>query len=100
MKTIHGWNASDELVAFKKDFENKTGIIVDIAENRQYFHWKRLIFKKKLNCDDLEIISNYIKNTFMEKGRYTHLLPSITSWENYLVLTVDVEEIENFIMKK
>lgn len=82
MKTIHGWNASDELVAFKKDFENKTGIIVNIAENPQYFHWKRLVFKKKLNCDDLEIISNYIKNTFMEKTLifYLPLVRGKTIW--------------------
>ena len=87
---------SKKLIKFKNDFEDNTGIMVlGVTEDRRYFHWKRLILPS-LNCEDLRLISSYIKYRFSKEGMYTHLAPKIQCYENNLVLTVDVETL-NFL---
>ena len=89
---------SPELQKFKHHFETFTRIrVLDVIEERQYFHWKRLVFKEGLNCEELNTISNYIKNTFSQKDLYSHLLPKLVVCDNKLCLTVDVKEIKRCI---
>lgn len=90
---------SQELVAFKKHFEASTNIKVsDTLEERQYPHWKRLLFTS-LNAIDVAKISEYIINHFSTPNKFTHLSPELHSYNGYLALTVDVAEIKEFILK-
>jgi len=93
-------NNSKELIAFKNDFEKSTGInVLFTIEERTYFHWKRLVLPH-LNSEHLLSIAIYINNRFYTKNKYTHLSPKIQSYENNLVLTVDVKDIKKFILNE
>jgi hypothetical protein len=97
--TILGHKSSKELIAFKNDFENNTGIkVVGLIESKNYFHWKRLVLEK-LDCDEMIKISNYIVKRFSTPGIYTHLSVQLSTFDNNLCLTVDVEYIKKFILK-
>jgi hypothetical protein len=90
---------SKELKEFKKHFVEKTDIkVCDTVEDTSFYHWKRLIFNN-LNCDEMSVISEYIKDTFSSPDKYTHLLPKLQSYENKLSLTIDVDIIRKFIIK-
>lgn len=89
---------SPELQKLKNHFETKTRIkVFDVIEERAFFHWKRLVFKSGLNCEELETISKYIKNNFSEEGTYSHVLPKLGVYENKLCLTFDESEIKRFL---
>jgi hypothetical protein len=89
---------SPELKKFKDHFIQQTRMNpIACEENRTFMHWKRLIFAQ-LNCNDMEKISNYIKETFSTPGKFSHHLPKIQGWENNCIaLTVDVSQIKEFI---
>ena len=88
---------SKELTAFKKHFESNTGIDASAFENQRFFHWKRLAFNA-LHCEELETITKYIRDTFSVKGKYTHKLPMIVTFDGVLTLTVDVDLIREHII--
>jgi hypothetical protein len=91
---------SKELSAFKNHFEQNCSVrITDTIEERTYPHWKRLVFGH-LNCEELEEISRYIRDTFSTKGRYSHKLPKLGCYDGELCLTVDSQYIKEFIMDK
>ena len=91
---------SKELLAFLKHFQANCSVRVEMAiEERTYLHWKRLVFHK-LNCEEMDEISQYIKDTFSEKDRYTHLLPTIGVYNGFLCLTIDEKFIREIIMDK
>jgi len=93
-------DASPELKAFKLDFEMYTKIKVDgLIENREFFHWKRLVFSR-LNCEDLRKISDYIIHRFSTPGIYTHLSVELVPFDNQMCLTVDSSNIKKFIINK
>jgi hypothetical protein len=88
---------SRELKALKEHFEMHTGIrVLGTIETHSFPHWKRLVFSK-LNCDQLEEISRYLRATFSVKGKYTHNLPSIGIFQGNLVLTIDKDLIREHI---
>ena len=89
---------SKELSAFKKHFQENCSIkIIHTIENERCFHWKRLCFQE-LNCEQMEEVSRYIKRTFSNEGRFSHLLPGLVVYDNFLCLTVDVKQIKEKIM--
>ena len=91
---------SKELTAFKKHFENHINIkVVNTIETSNYPHWKRLCFFK-LNCEQLEEVTRYIRNTFSVMGKYTHNLVDIVPFDGYLALTVDIKLIQKHIINK
>lgn len=90
-------DASDEIKSFKEDFESFTRIkVYGLIEDRSYFHWKRLVLKP-LNCEEMKSVSEYIFYRFSKYGVYTHLMPSLSSFDNHLCLTVDRKFIDEFI---
>ncbi len=91
---------SKELAAFKKHFEQNCSVqLAGTIEERTYPHWKRLAFGS-LDCEELEEISRYIRDTFSTAGRYSHKIPKIGSYGGDLCLTVDVKYIQEFIIDK
>jgi hypothetical protein len=97
--TILGHEPSSELLAFKKDFQDNTGIKVEgLIESKDFFHWKRLVFYR-LNCDDMFKIHSYIKRRFSKPGIYTHLSVELVTYDGYMCLTADVSKIKEFILK-
>ena len=87
-----------ELKAFKEHFESWCDIKVQLTiEDKRTPHWKRLVFDS-MDCDDMEGISNYIHNTFSNKGRYSHKLPTLGVHNGFLCLTVDVAQIKEKIL--
>jgi hypothetical protein len=48
----------------------------------------------------MDEISQYIKDTFSVKDRYTHLLPTIGVYNGFLCLTIDEKFIREIIMDK
>lgn len=91
---------SKELSAFKKHFEQNCSVkLMGALEERTYPHWKRLMFGG-LNCDDLEEISRYIRNTFSTPNRYSHKIPILGCYDGELCLTVDIQYIKEFIIDK
>lgn len=98
-KSEYGREYSKEIIALKKDFENFTGIKIRwVKEQPAYWSWKRLVLGS-LNGEEMRKVADYIWERFYTKGMYTHLLPKIHSYEDRLVLTVDVEMIREFIMR-
>jgi hypothetical protein len=90
---------SKTLTAFKKDFQyHCPDIKVTSLEEKDYPHWKRLVFKDVLNCDDMLDISLYLRNRFSVEGKYSHKLPKLHEYKGNLVLTVSEEEIERINM--
>jgi hypothetical protein len=94
---------SKELTAFKRDFELSTGIKTHgMIEERTFFHWKRLVLDD-LTAKELTAIDTYFRQRFYQKGKFTHELPEIHSYNYlggcYLVVTVDIELIQKFILK-
>ena len=90
---------SPELKAFKEHFQASCSVkVTDTAENKSYFHWKRLCFNA-LNCEEMLQIAQYIKNTFSNVGDYSHLRPKLHIYDDGLCLTVDVSEIKDKILK-
>lgn len=88
-----------ELTALANHFKMHSGMKLRGAyEDRTFNHWKRLELGP-MNVEDMEKLTIYIRNTFTEKGKYSHLLPSLHSYEGTICLTVDVEWVKRFIMK-
>jgi hypothetical protein len=89
---------SKELLAFKKHFQENCSIkVIHVIESERYFHWKRLCFGE-LNCEQMNELSRYIQRTFSTEGKYSHLLPGLVVYDNFLCLTVDVKQIKEKIM--
>ena len=85
----------DYLKIFSQDFTQATGIKVHAhCDDRTYPHWKRLILPSGLTCDDMEKISNFIKETFSQKGKYSHLLVTLGSHNGGITLTADIKDLE------
>ena len=93
---------SPELKALVEHFKENCNesLFCGTLETKTYFHWKRLVLKSGLDCEELQEISNYIKKTFSNKGRYTHKLPKVCIHKNDLCLTIDAELIREKIMVK
>lgn len=90
---------SDELRILENEFIKSTGIKpMGAIEEKHLPHWKRLIFNEHLNCVQLERISNFIRENFSERGTYSHLLPKLHTYNGFLCLSVDAEEIKKFLM--
>jgi hypothetical protein len=80
---------------FAHDFTRITGIKVHCLDtDRSAPHWVRLILPCGLNCEQLDSISNFIKETFSVKGRYSHLLVTLGSHCGSLSLTADIKDLE------
>ena len=91
---------SPELKAFKAHFESKTNIrVMDTKEDKQYFHWKRLIFPQ-LDAEQMMWIAEYILMNFSTPGRYSHRLPKLHAHGGCIALTIDKEQIHEFIISK
>jgi hypothetical protein len=90
---------SPELKAFLHHFQKNCSVkVIDTIEENHLPHWKRLCFEL-LNCEEMLHLGQYIKNTFSESGKYSHLQPKIHTYKNELCLTVDVSHIKSKIMK-
>ncbi len=89
----------DFLKIFAEDFTKSTGISVILYEDRTTPHWKRLLFAGA-NCEELSKISNFIYERFYQKGKYSHLLVKLHSYEDHLCLTADVKELERIYKNK
>jgi hypothetical protein len=92
---------SPELKALVEHFKRECNVkllFCGTLEQKQYPHWKRLVLTPGLDCEELQELSNYIKKTFSNKGRYTHKLPRVGIYNNELCLTVDIELIREKIM--
>lgn len=88
---------SSEITKFYNHFKTNCKVkVVDVIEERTFFHWKRLVFND-LNCEEMLEVATYIKNTFSTKGNYSHLLPTLHTYNDRLCLTVDVSEINKKI---
>ena len=68
----------------------------DTEENRTFYHWKRLIFTE-LNSEQLKKISEFIIKNFSTRGQYSHLLPTLHSFEGNIALTFDRDDINEFL---
>jgi hypothetical protein len=91
---------SKELKDVKDHFEKNTGIKVQkTIEERNYFHWKRLVFEK-LECDDLIKIGNYLKKYFHEDNYYYEYSISLHEYCGMMTLTIDERLIKKFIIDK
>lgn len=89
---------SIELQSFKNHFEFNTGIkVLNIIEERNFFHWKRLVFSE-LNCDQLITIGNYIKTFFHEDNKYYEYNIKLHTYNNISCLTCNVDYIKKFIL--
>ena len=89
---------SKTLTAFKKDFQyHCPDIKVTSLEEKNYPHWKRLVFLQGLNCEEMFLLSRYIKDTFSVEGKYSHKLPKLHEYKGNLVLTIDEDEIKRAI---
>ena len=96
--SYYGGKPSPELKKLSTHFTEHTGIQpLGIMEERNCFHWKRLIFQS-LNCEQMEAIAKYIKKTFSKTGIYTHLSPRVGVCDGHLCLTVDAAQVKEFIM--
>jgi len=85
----------DLIKTFAQDFTKSTGIKVDTyCDERTFPHWKRLALPHSLNCDDLEKISNFIRERFSENGKYSELLVKLTVFSGGITLTADVKELD------
>lgn len=90
---------SKELTALKMDFKEKCpNIKVRSLEERSYPHWKRLVFLQGLNCEEMFLLSRYIKDTFSVEGKYNHKSPTLHEYKGSLVLTIDEDEIKRAIL--
>lgn len=90
---------SDELKVLQNAFIKSTGIKpIGTVEEKHLPHWKRLVLDN-MNCEQLERVSKFIKENFYERGTYSHLLPKLHTFNGYLCLSVDVEEIKKFLIK-
>jgi hypothetical protein len=89
---------SKELMRFRRHFEMHTPILVmEAIEESHCPHWKRLRLPA-LNCDELRIVSDYIRETFSKPNTYSHKLPTLHSFNGGLCLTVDVRLINEFVI--
>lgn len=89
---------SKELSAFKKHFQENCDVkVIHTIEEKTYPHWKRLCFGH-LTCAQMNEISWYIESTFSNEGRFSHLLPKLGVYNDYLCLTIDVKQIKEKIM--
>jgi len=92
---------SKELTALRMDFKEKCpNIKVKSFEERNYPHWKRLVFLNGLNCEEMFLVSLYIKDTFSVEGKYNHKSPKLHEHKGYLVLTIDEDEIKRAILSE
>ncbi|MFA5418777.1 MAG: hypothetical protein WC341_09985 [Bacteroidales bacterium] len=99
-KSEYGVEYSKEIIAFKEDFEASTNLkVYGIREHPNYFEWKRLVLGE-LNADQMIVVAEYLRTRFYTKGKFTHLSPKIHSYDDRLVLTVDEEDIQKFILNK
>ena len=88
---------SEELIRLRNEFIKSTGITPDdTEENRTFYHWKRLIFTE-LNSEQLKKISEFIIKNFSTRGQYSHLLPTLHSFEGNIALTFDRDDINEFL---
>jgi hypothetical protein len=89
---------SKELKLLKKHFEKHCTVkLYGTTEEKDYFHWKRLIFRGDLNSEELIEIGQYVINYFSETGRYSHLLPKLVVHNGQMCLTFDKGEINKFL---
>lgn len=89
---------SKELTKFRKHFEMHTSlIVVRSLEERHLPSWKRLMLPP-LNCDELRIVSDYIRETFSTSNKFSYKLPKLCSYDGSLCLTVDVRQINEFVV--
>ena len=92
---------SKELTALRIDFKEKCpNIKVKSLEERNYPHWKRLVFLEGLNCEEMFLLATYIKDTFSVEGKYSHKLPKLHEYRGNLVLTIDEDEIKRAILSE
>lgn len=92
---------SKELTALRMDFKDKCpNIKVKSLEERNYPHWKRLVFLNGLNCEEMAELSWYIRATFSVEGKYNHKSPKLHEYKGDLVLTIDEDEIKRAIISE
>ena len=89
---------SKELTKFKKHFEMHTSLnVLWTLEERHCSNWKRLMLPP-LNCDELKIVSDYIRETFSSSNTFSHRLPKLQCYRGDLCLTVDIRQINEFVV--
>lgn len=82
---------SKEILEFKNHFERRTNVkVVGVKENKEFFHWKRLLLSD-LRGSELIRIGEYMINYFLGKA-------SLSEFDGGLYLTVDVKDIKEKIM--
>lgn len=91
-------NHSSEITKFKNDFKAWTKIrVLDVIEEKDWFHYKRLVLPP-LNCEQLTLVAEYIKNRFWINGTYTHRSVKMHEYGGRLVITADKDIINKVIV--
>lgn len=89
---------SKEIKILEETFIRDTGLTpMGTIEERDFPHWKRLVLPS-INYDTMQKICYFIRKNFTVKDKFTHNLPTVHSFKNYLVITVDVELIKKHLM--
>lgn len=79
------------LNTFRTDFESTTGIKTNACE--KVYGWYKL-YLSSLDCEKMEIMARYIRLRFTCDGLYTHLLPTLSTFNGKLCLSISVELAE------
>lgn len=90
---------SKELQILKTSFEAHTGLkVIAPIEEKLFPHFKRLELPQ-LNCVEMYKVMYYIMSTFTTPNTFEHTRPKLHSYNNKLVLTVDIKQIQKHLIK-
>lgn len=89
---------SKELQVLQESFETHTGLKTrGTIEEKDFPHFKRLVLPQ-LNCVQLYKVTYFIMDTFTTPNTFEHTRPKVHSYNNLLVLTVDVKQIQKHLI--
>lgn len=95
---------SKELRAFVNSYNTFMGLEGKDAkkglEDKDWKHWKRIELGDSIDQKLMERLNAYILTTFSSEGTYSNLLPKIYWYNNSMVLTVNITEIQKHIIDK
>ena len=90
---------SNEAKILQEAFVRDTGLTtLGTIEERHLPHWVRLGIAG-MNYDTMQKVCFFIRKNFTVKDKYTHLMPTVHSYKDNLVLTVDRELIKIHLIK-
>lgn len=59
--------------------------------------WIEIQFLNRLNCDDLDQISRFIREKFSQPDKFSHLLPKMKSAQYGIVLSIQDTDVQRLI---